>query len=250
MKQLQINPVRDAVFTAVQSDPRAQALNEFFRSGAQIHLVAGALRDAVARHYQYEGDKTPRDFDIVIGRLRREQFDAVLESLGRRNRHGGYLLSSEGSPNWDVWRLEETIGLRKTGAPGSIENVLRTFNLDCNAIAMDLRTGLVLDGGAIKAVLQRQVAFVYRAIRHSEDTFAAKALLLNIRLKYAMSADLNRFVAAHLKLPSLAYEARKVFSNFVALEDHPDRCHRELSRLSERSFHRHGFGDSTKITSW
>jgi hypothetical protein len=217
MNQLQMNPVRDAVFTAIHSDPRAQALDEFFRLGAQIYVVAGALRDVIAMHFEGEGDKTPRDFDIVIGRLCREEFDEVLQSLGLRNRHGGYFLPAEGSPNWDVWRLEETIGLRKTGAPCSIENVLRTFNLDCNAVAMNLRTGLVLDGGAIEAVRHREVDFVYRAIRHSEDTFAAKALLLDLRLKYVMSGELNRFVTAHLHLPTLAYEAQKVFPNFVAL---------------------------------
>jgi hypothetical protein len=36
-------------------------------------------------------------------------------------------------------------------------------------------------------------------------------------LKYGMSGELNRFVMAHLYLPTLAYEARKVFPNFVAL---------------------------------
>ena len=35
-------------------------------------------------------------------------------------------------------------------------NVLRTFNLDCNAVAMDLRTGLVLDGGPVKAIRQKK----------------------------------------------------------------------------------------------
>jgi hypothetical protein len=93
---------------------------------------------------------------------------------------------------------------------------LRTFNLDCNAVALDVRTGLVLDGGAIKAIQQRRVAFVHRAIRHSEETFAAKALLLNLRLKYAVSRELNQFVAAHLHLPSLAYEARKVLPHLAA----------------------------------
>ncbi len=223
MKQLQMNPVRDAVFTALHSDPRAQALNEFSRCGAEIYVVAGALRDAIVMQYEGEDGKTPRDFDIVIGRLCREEFDAVLQTFGRRNRHGGYLLSAEGAPNWDVWRLEETIGLRKTGAPCSIENVLRTFNLDCNAVAIDLRTGLILDGGAIEAVRHRRIGFVYRAIRHSEDTFAAKALLLDLRLKCGISAELNRFVTDHLHLPTLAYEARKVFPNFVALPGPPGK---------------------------
>ena len=228
MKQLQMNPVRDAVFTALYSDPRAQALDEFFRSGAQIYVVAGALRDAILMHYEGESGQTPRDFDIVISGLCREEFDMVLQAFGRRNRHGGYLLPAHGAPNWDVWRLKETIGLRKTGAPCSIENALRTFNLDCNAVAMDLETGLVLDGGAIKAVQHRQVDFVYRAIRHSDQTFAAKALLLDLRLKYAMSGELQRFVTTHLHLPTLAYEAQKVLPNFDAL-----RLNREETNSSQ-----------------
>jgi hypothetical protein len=217
MKQLSMNPVRDVVFTTVYSDWRAPALNEFLRCRAQIYVVAGALRDAIAMHYEGGGDNTPRDFDIAIGNLCRGDFDAVLEAFGRRNRHGGYVLRGEGAPNWDIWRLEETIGLRKTGTPCSIDNVLRTFNLDCNAVALDLRTGLVLNGGAIEAIRRRQVDFVHRAIRHSEETFAAKALLLNLRLKYAVSGELKQFVTAHLHLPSLTYEARKVFSHFAAL---------------------------------
>lgn len=229
-----MNPVRDALFIALHSDPRAQALNEFFRCGAEIYVVAGALRDAIVTQYEGEGDRTPRDFDIVIGRLCRGDFDAVLQAFGRRNRHGGYLLPAAGAPNWDVWRLEETIGLRKTGVPRSIENVLRTFNLDCNAVAMDLRTGLVLDGGAIKAVRQRRVDFVHHAIPHSEDTFAAKALLLNLRLKYAMSGELRRFVTAHLHFPTLAYEARKVFPNFVTVASVRD-AHRELPLLGSEN---------------
>ena len=116
-----------------------------------------------------------------------------------------------------MWRLEETIGLRKTGTPCSIENVLRTFNLDCNAIGLDLRTGLFLDGGAIRAVRQKQIDFVHGAIRHTKETFAAKALLLDLRVKYGLSSELIQFINTHLQVPSLLYEAGKIFPRFVAL---------------------------------
>jgi hypothetical protein len=221
MKQLQMNPVRDAVFTDLYSDPRAQALDDFFRCGGQIYVVAGALRDAIIMHYEGDRGQTPRDFDIVISGIRRREFDMVLHAFGECNRHGGYVLAADGSPNWDVWRLEETIGLRKTGASCSIENMLRTFNLDCNAIAMDLKTGLVVDGGAIKAVQDRQLDFVCGAIRHSDDTFAAKAILLDLRLKFALSGELKRFVTAHLHPTTLVYEAQKVLPNFTTLTDEP-----------------------------
>ena len=73
-----------------------------------------------------------------------------------------------------MWRLETMKDTGKTGAlPRSIENVHAPSGLDCNAVAMDLRTGLVLDGGG-QAIRQRKVDFVYQTIRHSEETFAAK----------------------------------------------------------------------------
>jgi len=118
-----MNPVSDAVFTTLHSDKRVQALNEFFKYGAQIYVLAGALRDAIAAHYEAEGNGTPRDFDIAVEHISRGDFDTVLRAFGRRNRHGGYALRGDGAPDWDVWRLEETIGLRKTGIPCSIENV-------------------------------------------------------------------------------------------------------------------------------
>src|ERR1700686_1225242 len=105
MKQLRLNPVKDAVFAAINSDPRAQALPEFFQRGAHIYVLAGALRDAIACDMGQQ-DSTPRDFDIAVANVRREVFDEVLQSFGKQNRHGGYVLGGQGVPNWDVWRLE------------------------------------------------------------------------------------------------------------------------------------------------
>jgi len=197
-------------FSAIHSDRRVQLLQEFLRGKASIYVLAGALRDAIASHYVGRA-ATPRDFDLAVAGVCRENFDDVLSPVGERNRHGGYLLRGFQTPDWDVWRLEETIGIKKTGAPCSLENVLRTFNLDCNAIALDLRTGLFLDGGAIKAIRQNTVHFVRDAIPHSEGTFAAKALFLNLRLKYEPTADMKRFVSTHLNYASLEHEARKLF---------------------------------------
>lgn len=216
MRHIRINTVRDAIFTSLFSDQRASVLEEFVRCGAQIYVLAGALRDAITSYYQ-GGDDTPRDFDIAVLGVSREGFDSLLSAFGAKNRHGGYVLRGPGAPNWDVWRLEETIGIRKTGTPCSLENVLRTFNLDCNAIALDVRTGLFLDGGAVEAIRRKQLGFVKRAIQHSETTFSAKALLLELRLKYAASDEVKRFIKAHFDQATLLHETEKVFPYFVAL---------------------------------
>jgi hypothetical protein len=217
MKQVRLNPVRDAVFTAINTDVRAEVLHEFFKRGAHIFILAGALRDAIAAYYEGEGAGDPRDFDITVANITRETFDNVLLGLGKRNRHGGYVLSRPDSPNWDVWRLEETIGLRKTGARGSLENVLRSFNLNCNAIALDVRTGLFLDAGAIEAIRHKRLGFAENAIRHSVDTFAAKALLLHLRLKYQFTDEMQHFVARNMQSDSLLYETAKVCPGVAVL---------------------------------
>lgn len=217
MKQVRLNPARNAVLAAINADVRADALYEFFKHGAQVFIVAGALRDAIAAHYEGEGPGDPRDFDIAVANISRELFDEVLMGFGRRNRHGGYILSQPGSPDWDMWRLEETIGLKKTGAPRSLENMLRSFNLNCNAIALDVRTGLFLDAGAIEAIRHKRLGFADDVIHHSADTFAAKALLLHLRLNYQLTDEMRAFVAANLQPGSLLHEASKVFPGALAL---------------------------------
>lgn len=218
MNQVRLNPASNAVFSAINADARAEILNQLFQHGAHIFILAGALRDAIAAYYEGEAAWEPRDFDIAIANVSRELFDEILLGWGKRNRHGGYVLSRQGSPDWDVWRLEETIGLKKTGTACSIENVLRTFNLNCNAIALDVRTGLFLDGGAIEAIRHKRLDFASGAIRHSADTFAAKALLLNLRLQYELAAGMKRFVSSHLESAALLHEAGKVFPNSVVLQ--------------------------------
>jgi hypothetical protein len=217
MKQVRLNPVRDAVFSAINADMRAQVLHEFFRHNAHIFILAGALRDAIAAHYEGEGPGDPRDFDIAVADVPRGIFDDILSPLGRRNRHGGYVLSEEGLPDWDVWRLEETIGLKKTGSECSLENVLSSFNLDCNAIALDVGTGLFLDAGAIEAIRHKRLGFAENVIRHSAGTFAAKALLLKLRLKYELTQEMQTFLDANLSSDSLLYETAKVFPGAAVL---------------------------------
>ena len=121
MRQIQLNSVKNAVLTSIYADDRSAALNEFFRSGAEIYVLAGVLRDVIASHYEGEGEGAPRDLDIAVAHVPRRLFDGVLSRDGTMNRHGGYVMRRQGSPPWDIWRLEETIGLRKTGVECSLE---------------------------------------------------------------------------------------------------------------------------------
>ncbi len=217
MRRLLLNSISDRILIALYNDPRIAVLQEFLKHKAQIYVLAGAIRDALASEYQGAGQLGPRDIDIAVSHVSGEFFTSVAAAYGARNRHGGYVLACDSLPNWDLWRLEDSIGLRKTNTPCSIENVLRTFNLSCNAIALDIRTAKFLDAGAIDAVHNKRLSFVRNAIAHSNSTFAAKALLAQLRFSYTMDSELFTFVSEHLDYSALLHESLKAFPNLPVL---------------------------------
>jgi hypothetical protein len=229
MRRLQLQPVRDRILEALYQGGRVAALDVFLQENAEVHVLAGAIRDAIASEYESQSDVAPRDFDIGITGVDREFFDSVLTSFGTRNRHGGYLLREQGKPTWDIWRLEDSIGLRKTGLAFSLENVLRSFNLNCNAVALDLKSGVFTDAGAIESIRKRRVGFVEKRISHSCDTFAAKALLLQLRFGYDVSVEMNHFIKKNLEKQTLLYESLKVFAQLPEVSFDSDRQKRVVS---------------------
>jgi len=234
MQRLRLNAMRDFLVSSMYEGARARVLEEFLRCNAQVYVFAGAIRDAIASHYEGLGDGIPRDFDIGVSNVKREVFDSILSECGVQNRHRGYVLHDGIQTRWDVWRLEETIGLRKTNTVCCVENVLRSFNLSCNAIALEIRSGLFIDAGAIEAIRRQRLSFVRNAIVHSETTFAAKALLVQLRFGYCTDESVQLFIGKHLEFRTLVYESKKVFPGFVALELSPtipptDLCGRPYS---------------------
>lgn len=222
MYRFQLQSVRDQILTSLYDSRRVAVLDVFFKRSAQIHVFAGAIRDAITARYESHDSITPRDFDIGVTGVERKYFDYVLGSLGTKNRHGGYVLREPGHPNWDIWRSEETIGLRKTGVSFSLENVLRSFNLSCNAIALDLRTGVFTDAGAVESIRQRRLGFVEAKIAHSASTFAAKAMLMQVRNGYDISVPIKCLINRHLEKESLLYESTKIFPGLSILPPQND----------------------------
>jgi hypothetical protein len=217
MRRLFLNSISDRILIALHSDPRVAVLQEFLKHDAQIYVLAGAIRDALASEYHGADQLGPRDIDIAVSNVSREFFTSLAAAHGARNRHGGYVLAGHTRPTWDLWRLEDSIGLRKTNTPCSLENVLRTFNLSCNAIALDIRTAMFVDAGAIDAVRKNRLSFVRNAIAHSKSTFAAKALLSQLRFAYTMDFALHNFVAEHLDYTALLHESLETFPGLAVL---------------------------------
>jgi hypothetical protein len=235
MRRLRQRRLTEEILSSLHEDSRGALLREFLRHGAKVYVLAGAVRDVFVLDCRGKGEAVPRDFDIGISQVSRALFDSVVHGFGERNRHGGYVLKEALRPQWDVWRMEDSIGLRKTGTPYTLENVLRTFNLNCNAIAMDIHKGELLDAGVVEAVRRQELSFLRNRIVHSRGTFAAKAVLLQLRFGWSMSAELERFVGKHLTHRALLHEALKVFPGVSVLNRSLHQDQSEHGKLWLRS---------------
>lgn len=211
MQVITVKSIRDRLLESLYTTPRSLVLHELLRSGAKLYVLGGAVRDAIASDLGCEDHKTPRDFDIGVSGVKPEVFAYILSAFGVKNRHDGFVLKELGQPTWDMWRLEASVGLRRTGVAYSLENVLRTFNLDCNAVCLNILTGALTDAGAIRAIRLKQVGFVSDRIQHSSNTFAAKALLLHLRFGYSLAADVQQSIQKYLVMQTLRYECSKIF---------------------------------------
>lgn len=217
---LTVPAARDVLLVWFRASEVGALIEAVWKCGARPLVFAGSVRDAV-RWTQLEvegGNRLPRDFDVGILGMSRRSFDNLLGDLGAvRNRYGGYRVLERGHPAIDVWRLEETWGLRITNSSASLINVLRSFVLDVNAIAFDPHTELFYDWGSIRAITARSLGIAREPILHSHSTFAAKALLSSMRWSASLTPELARFVRRYLDINALAYEAKKAFGQRVIL---------------------------------
>jgi hypothetical protein len=69
----------------------------------------------------------------------------------------------------------------------------------------------VTNAGATEAICRKRVGLVPDAIRHSFETFAAKALLMQLRFGYTASPEVRHLIQMHQDANTLVYESHKVF---------------------------------------
>jgi hypothetical protein len=213
MKRVRLNSqIRTALLTIFEQSGALAFSLELKKRGGSVSICAGAVRDAIAAYEDGIPHVEPRDIDIGIGSVSRSEFDGIMREFGASpNRYGGYKIAG-GKCDLEFWRLQDTVGLKKTHASCTLQNVLRSFVLNCNAISFDPFSEACIDGGARDAIRAKHLDFVNNAIIHSEDLFASKAVILCLRHGFAASAAIQSFVIRNWTESCLRHELKKVFS--------------------------------------
>lgn len=176
----------------------------------KIYLLAGAVRDALLSVIRGVGIHT-NDFDVAVMGVSETLFHRTAARLeGKRNRHGGYRIKLRSGNDLDLWRIEDTLGLRQGLQEANLRNVLRSFVLDINAVAFDFQTNSFLDLGAARAIHQSRIDLLPEAILHSQSSFSSRAILLALRLSFGLSDRLAQFVRLHFEPAAFRYELKKL----------------------------------------
>jgi hypothetical protein len=223
--------VRDDLHARLYKSAGIELLNYILFRGGRVGIFAGAVRDTVAAREFGWSNSVPRDWDIGVSNLSREEFHGILREVGGiQNRHGGYKLFPFATAPWEVWRLEDTVGLRLRVVPFSLGNVLRSFVLSCNAISFDIDSGLFCDRGAFLSIARREIGLLDDAIVHDRDTFSAKALSLTFRFPFQLSIDVAFMVRKYLTMGSLLHESSKAYSQLPLLNSPHDAMNSIVKR--------------------
>lgn len=239
MKRVQLNSqIRSSLVSLFEDSGVPLVTFEFKKRGSSVSICAGAVRDALSAFENGTEYAQPRDIDIGIGSIERHVFDGMMREFGAKpNRYGGYRITKAGKPDLDFWRLEDTVGLKKTRTDCTLQNVLRSFVLNCNAVSFDPFSEICFDGGAHDAIKNKWLDFTKDAIIHSESLFASKAVMLCLRMGFSASASVQSFVARHWTPLALRHELEKVFSDELQrrilhyyVNDRPNHEYRWLSK--------------------
>lgn len=174
--------------------------------GGNTYLCAGTCRDIIL-------GRSPRDIDVCIEGIKKEDFDNTIASVFdnyAKNRYGGYNIPE--AKSLDVWQLENMPALKHINDLPTIETMLRSFVINLNSVAINIKTQEIIDNGAIEGIRSRIIDFCYRPLLHDESTFAAKGILLADRLGFKRSPRFTKFCKDYYDEPTFNYEYNKIYS--------------------------------------
>ncbi len=181
-----------------------QVLNRPFEHGWPAYLVGGFLRDLLTAR----SSPTPRDFDLVVHGCSFKQLNSVFRDFpSRKNRFGGLNLRCsveisgrhqlQGEFLLDVWRLEDTWGIRNRDFEPTMDAFVRTpfLNIDSIAVSVspDRADFRVFEHGFFDSLEKRCIEINY--IDNPYPALcAARAMILAVQLDFCLGIEVCSFI--------------------------------------------------------
>lgn len=153
-----------------------------------------------------------RDLDLVIdGAGSPDELRAAVQDYWpKRNDFGG--VKCRVRPDglvFDIWRIEDHVNMSLSESPHAIEELLRHNLLDVDAVVLDLKTGVLYDGGCMAAI-ETGVIDLLGPAGVSQQFPAAQAahiILVGRKTRFLLSHECRRFVAERLNDPEIRIQA-------------------------------------------
>lgn len=172
----------------------AEVLARINRHGWNAYIVGGALRDLILN----PAGHCPRDIDVVVVGSTQSVFENGFRDLCvRRNRFGGLHLITSEQVDFDVWRLEDTWGVRTQGLSPTVYNFVKTpfLNVDSIAIEAFAENGQrgVYEHGFFEALASRVLDINYES-NPFPLVCIARSLIIAATFDFALSERLASFI--------------------------------------------------------
>lgn len=136
-------------------------------SGLRYCVYGGWVRDKVSEFQYQMGVAAPRDVDLVVHGMDLETLLTLMPVDTKPTIFGG-IQSMVGPISFDIWPLHETFLIKHLGLTPTFENLLRvtdfTVNAGCFFPGQQGAEPEMLDGGMLKAIGARELAFNGKAL--------------------------------------------------------------------------------------
>ena len=199
-----------------------------FPKGWCLYIMGGILRNLLLEELR-ELRLGNRDIDLVVdgAKSSRELHDKVKRYCIRQNEFGGAKckVSSTGVI-FDVWRIEDHVGMSSAPEPHTVEQLLRHNLLDVDAILLDLQTGDLYDYGCLAAIKEGHISLLGND-GISKDFAAAQAahiILIALKTGFELSSDALELVreiceTSHAKSDVIRIVQRKMPEAAAQIEE-------------------------------
>ncbi len=240
-----------------ETDPQARAirssigavLDQIVERGWKTYVVGGTLRDVMLA----PPSAFPRDIDlIVVGPSQDAMENAFSDLITRKTRFGGLHLVRpfdcgvitrvSGEVLFDIWRLEDTWGIRDQDLPPTIENFVRTPFLNIDSVAIEVcspeaqrKRGhqKVAECGFFRALSTHTLEINYEPNPYPLVCIV-RTLIMAAKLKFSLAPSLASFVLDYSRWGSIEDLVRAQISHYGLVRCGVDELRYWLEQISAK----------------